>query len=772
MQIAIDGINWQERYGGIIMIKMLCENKRDFFIEKKNYCKKVIESLVYGYKNSSENIKNESVDTLSKFISKLPNYAEVTRLLPSELLSRIYQMQCEAQSEIETKIDKLINKSMTILSNPLIKATSSLEGMENQAEILETETPKIPQMYVDSSGNAYGIFPSELIKTIFDNEVDLEGKISKFQKILEIFSEHNKESAFLRNANSFFKFLSLFITHPSVSISTICLIMMDEMIKYITGVNLIAGMHSCLPKIISTFKNSNVSVRKTTFGILSKIVMIIPTTQVIPYIINAISKSHDIWIILVECLNFLEYIFSHLNEIYNDIEWNGEYENFDLNILFEILKLFDHPIAKVVVSARKVIKYFALSVYKDKESFLKKIFPYVNEPLYNEVKCLLNNERTQRGKQVFDVATQRVISALGPKLTLSLAEKKNDDLLLFSKIKKYNQIKNDNIKVNADENLMQDLLDSEGRIIKLTTRPPDENYPNYLIDEPEEKKARAKSKIEKTTMRSRLKRYNDPTEVRLDEIYDKNYSYVVHRRNDLSPLKFTKDIKPNNLYLDLLEPMKNKLNWEKQFKAIDSLRKLIAFNNYALRGNDLYLMEIIDALLDMSCSVRSLLAKNALVCLSELFEVDRIDIKSSYENIVRILFKKMQDKNKVIKEEAIRAMISLIMFSHIEQLSTSLLRNYGEAKSTEVITIMIMCFGFFLKYHKRKVFNLAVWNKMMIYVTEQFDGKRTIQKIRDAAIDFYRILRDFFNNEAKFQDYLKTYFSLNTCQTLLFFMEK
>ena len=59
MQIAIDGINWQERYGGIIMIKMLCENKRDFFIEKKNYCKKVIESLVYGYKNSSENIKNE-----------------------------------------------------------------------------------------------------------------------------------------------------------------------------------------------------------------------------------------------------------------------------------------------------------------------------------------------------------------------------------------------------------------------------------------------------------------------------------------------------------------------------------------------------------------------------------------------------------------------------------------------------------------------------------------------------------------------------------------
>ena len=159
LRIAIDGEDWLERYAGIIVIKMYCENKKDFFIENKNYCRKVIECLVFGYKTSSESVKRESVDTLTKFIAKLPNYAEVTRLLPNELLGRIYQMQCEAQSEIETQIDKLIDKSITILSNPLIKAPPD-ENDINKINIEEEEEKIIkPQkVYVDSSGNVYGIF--------------------------------------------------------------------------------------------------------------------------------------------------------------------------------------------------------------------------------------------------------------------------------------------------------------------------------------------------------------------------------------------------------------------------------------------------------------------------------------------------------------------------------------------------------------------------------------------------------------------------------------
>ena len=773
LRIAIDGEDWLERYAGIIVIKMYCENKKDFFIENKNYCRKVIECLVFGYKTSSESVKRESVDTLTKFIAKLPNYAEVTRLLPNELLGRIYQMQCEAQSEIETQIDKLIDKSITILSNPLIKAPPD-ENDINKINIEEEEEKIIkPQkVYVDSSGNVYGIFPSELVASLSDKGIDLETKISNCKKIFDIFMQHKGESAFMRFANSFFKFLSLYITHSSISISSLCLTMMDEMIKSISGVNLIASLHSCLPIIISTLKNSNISIRRLTNEILYKIIMILPTSQVIPYVINAISTSHDIWILLVECLAFMEYIFSHLNEIYNDIEWKGEFANYDLNILFEILKLFDHPIVKVVISARKVIKYFGVNI-EQKDDFLKKIVSYVNDPLYNEIHALLYNEKVSyKGKQVFDVATQRVISALNPKMSMSIAAKKNEEILLFSKVKKYNNMKKDDeVKLNTDEHLMESLLDSQGRIIK-TTRPPEDNYPNYQIDKPEEKKERAKSKIERKTMRSKLKRYNDPTEVQYNEIYDKSYSFVVHDRKELSPLKLNKNFKAVDVYFSLLAQMKNKLNWEKQFKAVDSLRKLIQYNKGTLRLNEHYLNDIINALLDMSCSIRSLLAKNSLVCLSELFEVDGINIQNSYEDLCRILFKKMQDKNGAIKEEAIRTMISLIMFGRVEELSTVFLKDYTQSRSPEVICIVVMCFGFFLKYHKRKIFNLANWNKMMVYVTEMFDAKRKNQKIRDAAIDFYKILREFFNNEAKFQEYLKSYFAIQTFETLLFFMEK
>ena len=48
---------------------------------------------------------------------------------------------------------------------------------------------------------------------------------------------------------------------------------------------------------------------------IKKIIMIIPTSQMIPFIINSISKNHKKWLILQECLNFLDYIFTHLNQL-------------------------------------------------------------------------------------------------------------------------------------------------------------------------------------------------------------------------------------------------------------------------------------------------------------------------------------------------------------------------------------------------------------------------------------------------------------------------
>lgn len=754
IKIMIDGSDWKEKYSGVIVISMICESKRDFLIAKKNYCKKVIESLVYGYKNTSEKIRRESCNILTKFIASLPNYAEITKTLPSEMINRIYQMQCEAQSKINNDVDKLISKSIDILNNPLLNVSKDEENSPNY-------TAKV---CIDKDGNAFGIFPYSLIEAIESEKTDLEEKIEKVEEMYKIFEEKNRASNFLRYINYFFKFLTKFTMHSSISISQTALRMIDEMIKYISGVNLIASLNQILPSIINTLKSQNVQNRKISFDILTKIIMILPMSQVIPFVINAMSTTTD-WILITECLNFTIYCFTHLNEIYNDIEWYGQNENFDINIFLEVLKLFDHNVAKVRVLSRKLIRLFGEQIYQDKDKFIKDLSYYINDALYNEIVRLFNNDPSSSAKNLFDVATRRSLSAFNSKfsVTLALANDVNNELI-YDKVRKYEQMRGDGQELNADENLMKNLLDNQGRIIKFE-RPPVDNYPNYEID-PEEKKPMPKNKIMKSTYKSRLRRYNDPEVTFEDEKSD----LKIKRRESLSPANMKREPLNRNFF-NAVSVMKNKLNWEKQFKAIEFLRKVIQYNTVLLKScGENYLASIVSELVELTSSSRSLLSKSALICLGELIEVENINLSNQYLEMCQAFIHKTTDKSPSIKEEAIRSMISLIMFSKIDKLSTCLITNFIKTKNNDIISILIMIFGFFLKYHQKKIFNLANWNKMMIFVTENFDINRRIRGIKDACLEFFIILKNFFLTEEKFENYLKSYFSLKSMNSLLFLL--
>jgi hypothetical protein len=255
---------------------------------------------------------------------------------------------------------------------------------------------------------------------------------------------------------------------------------MNNMIGGIKGVNLIASFYQTIPIIIISFDNNNVSVRELIFKILSKIIMIIPTSQMIPYLINAINKNNDKWILLQESLNFIDYIFLHLNEIYNDIEWSGQNKNYDINIFLEILKLWDHPIKKVISCAKKVILDFGEKISGDKENFCKTLTYYTNDALAFEIQCLFNHTKIFRfNNNKFDVATQRVLSALNPKFDIKTADEQNN-LLIFNKINKYNKLSDNGDRI-VDENLMNNLNDDYRSLNKIIHRPPNENYQNYGI---------------------------------------------------------------------------------------------------------------------------------------------------------------------------------------------------------------------------------------------------------------------------------------------------
>ena len=449
-------------------MKLVCENKKDFLINKPNYCKKVIEALVYGYKNCSEIIQKHSSDILSNFIKNLPNFSEISLLLQPGILNKIYEMQCQSTTEINNKLDELVNKSVSFLSNPLngIYDKEKYEYPDGEERLINLEKANnFPPndikslniyLYKNSYGNYFGIFPEESIeyicsyKELTEEEIK-EGKeqkitysmvVDKFNEIKNIFDEKSQDNSFLRYTNSFFKFLSFFLgpdnrpNYTSENSGSILLNILDMMYNIIGG---ISGIN---------LNHSNINVRESIKKILNRIIMIIPTSQMIPYIINTISNNHDKWILLQECLIYLEYIFTHLNEIYNDIEWSGQNSNYDINIILEILKLWDHPIAKVKYHTKKVIKIIG-KLSGDTEKFLKTLSYYTNDVLQSEILALFygqslsNNllKNKQIGQTVkFDVATQRVLSALPTKLSMSLAKEQNDDLFIFTKVKKYNNI--------------------------------------------------------------------------------------------------------------------------------------------------------------------------------------------------------------------------------------------------------------------------------------------------------------------------------------------
>lgn len=817
--MCIDGKEWRDREGGLIIMKLICENKKDFLLDKKNYCKKVIEALVYGYKNCSEIIQKHSAEILTNFIKNLPNFSEITLLLEPGILSKIYEMQCQSTTEINTKLDSLINKSVSLLSNPLhgIYDKEKYEYPDGEERLLNLErTNNAPPndikslniyLYKNSYGNIFGIFPEEAIecicsyKELTEDEIK-EGKeqkityamvVEKFNQIKSIFDEQSKETSFLRYTNSFFKFLSFFLgpnNHPnytgenSGSILLNILDMMYNLISGISGVNLIASFYSALPNIIINLNHSNINVRESIKKLLNRIIMIIPTSQMIPYIINAISNNHDKWILLQECLIYLEYIFTHLNEIYNDIEWSGQNQNYDINIILEILKLWDHQIAKVKYHTKRVIKIIG-KISKDTEKFLKTLSYYTSDVLQSEIIALFygqsfsNNllKNTQQSHNLkFDVATQRVISALPTKLSMSLAKEQNDDLLIFSKMKKYDNMNSiSNPKMNGyliDETLMKNRSEKEPEVY-IGKKEPLDNYPNYEIDEEENKEiTRKKGKVFKQVMKSRLKRYNDETQIKNEEIMDKSYIFEVRKKEELSPIKYKAGEKNKlfTIYYEILNQMKNMLNWEKQFKGVDLFRKALVHHLGLIKANKKYFYDIITEILRLCCSNRSMLAKNALVALEDLFEVRELTYYDKIGEIIQTIVKKMQDKNNVIKEEAIKAMICLIMFLNIEKTSSILLENYTKIKNHDTICLIIMCFGFYLKYHREKIFNLANWNKMMIFVQEQYNLKRNIQSIRDACLDFFVILKNYFRSEERFEDYMKNYFSLQSLSSLLMFM--
>jgi len=94
----------------------LIDEKFEIFTDKEIFTKRAIESLVMHSKDTSEKIRSLSCEILMDFIAILPNYNEIVKKLNPDLLTEIYNISKNKQSENSRRIRKILNNQ----ENPLL----------------------------------------------------------------------------------------------------------------------------------------------------------------------------------------------------------------------------------------------------------------------------------------------------------------------------------------------------------------------------------------------------------------------------------------------------------------------------------------------------------------------------------------------------------------------------------------------------------------------------------------------------------------------------
>ena len=221
-----------------------------------------------------------------------------------------------------------------------------------------------------------------------------------------------------------------------------------------------------------------------------------------------------------------------------------------------------------------------------------------------------------------------------------------NNLKIYRNVAKFNLFNTSDenkVPINVDENnLMNDT--HQRRLHKNNNKIENiiENYSNYKASSP---------KVKTTLDKSKLKRYNDANDHELETKYDTNYNFEVKVREALSPLK-----NPESVYFKLYDLLRSNLNWEKQFKAIDYLRKILFHTPEIIFLDSYYLNLLLEEIVTLINNLRTSLVRNSLLALNEILLIKEAPIVSNYEIIINNLIKKVLNKNEFISKEAQRVL--------------------------------------------------------------------------------------------------------------------
>ena len=439
--VLINGLesnNFTIKLNSIIVLKMIFESNNQFFLKKSNYTKKIIVSLVNHSKDSSDKICNMSIEILKYFISFLPNYNTIIKSLSPDIIKEIEVIKTKEKTNVNDKSNNIINYSINIIENKFENKLS-----EDFSNYLLLNNKKIKNDKYDISeyninGFYFMVFPQTIIEGL-NSDLPIETRLSNFNtfKNISILNINTRNDSFLKYVSTFFDYILYnFLEDKVNSIVFSSLIIINSIISLTPGINLLINMFNCISKLLNCLSSNKLIIRNETKEIFYKIMMVLPSSILLSYFINKLDNSN--WILVTECLDIILYLYKNLASIYNDIDYS--LNEFDITPFIRILELFVHPIPKVRVNAKKIIKYVGENVI-NKIRFLKTLELIVSESLFKEIEklFLLNKNMSKETSNFVDYFKDNVKVA-----SCKVINEVKEDLLYSSK--KFRIINNFDIK--------------------------------------------------------------------------------------------------------------------------------------------------------------------------------------------------------------------------------------------------------------------------------------------------------------------------------------
>ena len=134
---------------------------------------------------------------------------------------------------------------------------------------------------------------------------------------------------------------------------------------------------------------------------------------------------------------------------------------------------------------------------------------------------------------------------------------------------------------------------------------------------------------------------------------------------------------------EIITNIGNHNDWAKQFDCLDGIRRLIKNHHDFYQQIHQNLQTIMPEVLKLVESLRSTLAKNAMIALAEMCEALKKSMDPFLEAIFLKLFKKAQDTNSFIIEEVNKCIRSLCCYCSNAKI-VGIITNNSQSKAIPI----------------------------------------------------------------------------------------